>query len=254
MPDTIMSLGGFTFSGWGVPERVNGGGRQRVAIHRLIGGARVIDAMGWDADQLRFGGRMRGAAASVSVRLLETLARVGVPVVFSYWTNRYQVIVSRFSWQFERYYEIGYDLTLEVLADLTQDAWQAATSSLDDLFNADLALVTSVGSTLVALGSGLTNISATQSEVGPLQNAAPVAVIPLTAAVETASASLRSAQASLDAALPAGAPGQVVPGGDPAELVVALLAQAADCQQLAATVQAAAILERMQTNLTTVGQ
>ena len=254
MPDTTISLGGFTFTSWAVPERVNGGGRQRLAIHRLIGGGRVIDAMGWDADQIKFAGRMRGDAAQVNVRLLETLARVGTPVVFSYWASRYQVFVSKFAWRFERYYEIVYDLTLEVLADLTQDAWLSTTASLDDLFGADFALVSNLAPTVPALASNLSDVGAAQASAGPLQSASLASLAPLVSTLQAASTTVLSLQTSLDAAMPVCAAGQVVAAGDPAQLAAALLMQLDDYQQQVAAVQAAAVLGRMQVNLATAGQ
>jgi hypothetical protein len=249
MTDTLLSLGGFTFSGWSIPERISGGGKQRLAIHRLTGGARVIDVMGWDANKVGFSGRFRGAAAMSGIRLLETLARVGVPVVLSYWTNRYQVLVGEFSWQFERYYEISYTLSLEVLADLTQDAWQFATESLDDLFNADFSLLNLV----IGAGSGLpvslANVASAQAQIGVLQEATPSELLPLGSTVAATSVQLQNLTSTFDAALPAGSAGGVGSTGDPAALASGLTAQAANFQQLAGSVQASAIVTRMQVNL-----
>jgi len=254
MVDTVVTLGGYTFSSWGVPEHISGGGKQRLAVHRLIGGARVIDVMGWDAGQIQFSGRLRGAGADIDIRLLETLARSGVPAIFSYWTNRYQVLVASLTWQFERYYEITYKIVLEVLADLTQDAFDSIVSTLDDVFNSDLSLLTAAVSTNVVLPVSLSSITTAQSQIGLLQDATPSQLTPLVSAVGTTNTQLQSLQTSLDATLPVGPAGGVGATGDPADLAAGLASQTTNCQQLAAAVQGVAITSRMQDNLGAAGQ
>jgi hypothetical protein len=254
MVDTVVTLGGYVFSSWGVPEHISGGGRQRLAVHRLIGGARVIDAMGWDAGQIQFSGRLRGAGADVEIRLLETLARSGVPAIFSYWTHRYQVLVASLTWQFERYYEITYKIVLEVLSDLTQDAFDSIVDTLDDVFNADLSLLASAINSSVVLPVSLSSITTAQAQIGLLQDATPSELMPLASAVAATGTQLQSLQTSLDRTLPVGAAGGVGAMGDPADLVTSLVSQTANCQQLAAAVQGVAITSRMRDNLGTVGQ
>ena len=250
MLDTIIWLGGYSFNSWGVPARINGGGRQQLVVHQLIGGARVIETLGWNADDVCFRGRLRGLAASVEVRLLETLARSGQPVVFSYWSNRYQVVVRSFRWCFERYYEISYELDLTVLADLTQDAWQVLSTTLDEAFGADLLLVSSVSLGLPALATTLTLVSSAQAAVGVLQGASAVTLLPVAGAVQTSLGAAQAMQATLDAASPVGAAGGVVAGGDPQVLAASLAGQATGYQNLASATQASAVLTRMQMNLT----
>jgi hypothetical protein len=254
MTDTPVLLGGFAFTSWAVPERINGGGRQRMVVHKLIGGTRVIDVMGWDAEQIRFSGRLRGAGAMLNARLLETLARSGNPTVFSYWTNRYQVIVDAFSWSFERYYEIPYTISLTVVADLTQLLWQSAADTLDDLFGADFATVSAAAADLPTVTAGLAQVATAQAAQGTLQGAGPQALLPLTNAVGTTLSTAQSLQSSLDSGLPAAAAGGVVAGADPAVLASSLTQQTGNMQLLANATQSSAVLTRMQSNLATAPQ
>jgi hypothetical protein len=55
-----VTIGGISLSEWEIPERINFGGKQQVTVHKLIGGNRVIDAMGPDPDDVRWSGRFRG--------------------------------------------------------------------------------------------------------------------------------------------------------------------------------------------------
>jgi len=250
MTDTPVLLGGFAFTSWGIPERINGGGRQRMVVHQLIGGTRVVDVMGWEPDQIRFAGRLRGSAAMLNARLVETLARSGNATVFSYWTNRYQVVVDSFSWSFQRYYEIPFEICLTVVADLTQQVWQAAADTLDDLFGADLVTASAAAVSLPTVASGLAQVSTTQATLGTLQGAGAATLLPLANNVGTTLTTAQAVQATLDNGLPAAAAGGVVAGGDPGVLASSLSQQTSNMQMLASATQVSAVLTRMQNNLT----
>ena len=70
MPGTPM-LGPVVFRDFEVPERINLGGRQRLAVHMLPGGGRVVDAMGPDDAPIRWSGTFSGVDAAERVRMLE---------------------------------------------------------------------------------------------------------------------------------------------------------------------------------------
>ena len=57
---TTVTLGGFAFQDFEVPERIPAGGEQMLAIHKLVGGRRVIDAMGRDDAALEWSGYFLG--------------------------------------------------------------------------------------------------------------------------------------------------------------------------------------------------
>ena len=46
MPDLILQLGDFQFQQQEIPESIPFGGEQALAVHRLVGGVKVVDAMG----------------------------------------------------------------------------------------------------------------------------------------------------------------------------------------------------------------
>ena len=49
------------FQDFELPSGINFGGRQRLALHRLPGGSRVIDALGRDDAQISFAGIFTGS-------------------------------------------------------------------------------------------------------------------------------------------------------------------------------------------------
>ena len=63
MADVTLLLGPVAFQDFEVPCGVNFGGRQRLALHRLPGGSRVIDALGRDDAQISFSGIFSGSDA-----------------------------------------------------------------------------------------------------------------------------------------------------------------------------------------------
>jgi hypothetical protein len=47
MSDTLI-LGGIAFDSFSTPSRMGAGGKQAMVVHKLPGGARVIDTLGLD--------------------------------------------------------------------------------------------------------------------------------------------------------------------------------------------------------------
>lgn len=89
-------LGPVAFRAFEVPERVSIGGRQKLVVHALPGGGRVVDAMGPDETPIRWSGTFSGVDAAERVRLLERLRRSGQVLPLSWDGWRYSVIIQEF--------------------------------------------------------------------------------------------------------------------------------------------------------------
>ena len=114
-----MSLGSITFTGFEVPERVNFGGNQKLVVHRLPGGTRIIDAMGDDPVKPQWSGFLSGPSAAARGRQINALRLAAAPVKLSFGPYSVQVVVERFEAQFERSgYWIPYTIQCEVLPPL----------------------------------------------------------------------------------------------------------------------------------------
>lgn len=137
-PDTILTLGDFAFSRFEVPERIAFGGAQHLAKHEMVGGARVIDAMGRSDMPLSWSGLFQGEAALARARYLDTLRVNGKALALSWNELRYQVVISEFQADFQRFYQIPYRITCEVVKDLTIPVNVIANPGIDQLINADL--------------------------------------------------------------------------------------------------------------------
>lgn len=128
----LMRLGELLFNGAEVPESVNGGGDQVIARNQLIGGKRIDQALGPDDADIKFNGLFRGILALVRVRYLENLRRTGEEVDFTYSFFSYRVIVKSFSWNLKQAYQTYYEITLEVIKDLTLPVTVAIPISISD--------------------------------------------------------------------------------------------------------------------------
>jgi hypothetical protein len=143
-PDTLLTLGGISFYQFEVPESIGFGGEQRLSVHELVGGQKVVDAMGWFSEPLVWSGRFRGQTALDRARYVEGLAASGVATNVTWSEFSYLVIVRRFLPVYERFYEIPYRIECEVIADLTQAVTSLSSQGPDDLINGDVSFASSL--------------------------------------------------------------------------------------------------------------
>ncbi len=113
----MLLLGPIAFQDFEVPETLSFGGAQSLAIHRLPGGARVIDAMGRDDAELHWSGTFSGPFASERARTLDLLRADGQPMALTWDAFFYTVVISRFEAQYSRATWIPYRIACTVLAD-----------------------------------------------------------------------------------------------------------------------------------------
>lgn len=119
MSFVIVQLENFIFDNAEIPQAVNGGGDQMVAVHQLIGGKRVVDSMGKSTADIRFSGLFQGVTSLDRVKYVDGLKNAGLPVTFTYLDYRYKVVIKNFTWVYRAVYKISYQITLTVVEDLT---------------------------------------------------------------------------------------------------------------------------------------
>lgn len=138
--DTVIKLGDFEFGHLEVPEQINFGGDQKVAIHELVGGQRIIDAMGRSDADVSWSGLFLGSSALQRARYIDSLRAAGKALSFTYSQFNYTVIIKSFTANFERYYQIPYHITLQVISDLAQSVTTITPLSFDDVIISDMNL------------------------------------------------------------------------------------------------------------------
>lgn len=113
----VPVLGPVVFEAFEVPERISLGGRQRLAIHNLPGGGRVVDALGPEEAPMRWSGVFSGPHAAARVRTLERLRRSGavLPLAWDGW--RFTVVIQEFGAETASPWWIPYRIKLCVLRE-----------------------------------------------------------------------------------------------------------------------------------------
>lgn len=252
MSDTLVILGGVVFQAFEIPEKINFGGKQTLAVHKLIGGQRIIDAMGADPAPISWSGKFRGGAALGRAQSIDAMRITGLPVSLSWLGLTYSVVISEFKAETEKYYEVPYTVTCEVVTDPNQLA-ASPISSLTALVTGDLsaALAFPEAAALAPVAALSALVSAQ-----PTLNGAPASVTtPLIAAVGTAQDAISSAEAVSDAVLsscpPTGCAGVVAGQGTALSNAAALQASINACASESDLQNAYALVTRIGVNLTT---
>ncbi|MEX3933265.1 hypothetical protein AB4Y32_15930 [Paraburkholderia phymatum] len=143
---TSLSLGDVLFADLEVPEHITFGGEQRLIVQELVGGTRIVDAMGRSDMPLEWSGWFMGQNALQRAQYLEAqrIAGVSLPLVWS--ELFYDVVIRRFEADFQREWMIPYRIVCEVVANHSQPQTSLAGPSINDLINTDLSSANSLTS------------------------------------------------------------------------------------------------------------
>jgi len=169
MSDLTLKLGSFQFEGLEIPESLPFGGSQRLAVHDLVGGTRVIDSMGAFTGPIEWSGWLLGETAMDRARALDDLRQQGNDLLLKWHEIAYQVVIREFRADFQRFYKIPYHITCEVVSDLSKFAGNDDDQSIDGQMTEDAATATelsdSVGdSTLSGLMDSVNSAISTVSD------------------------------------------------------------------------------------------
>lgn len=243
MADTLVILGSVVFQDFAIPEKINFGGKQQNTIHRMIGGARVVDAMGPDPTEITWSGKFRGANALAFAEACDAMRIAGLPVSLTWLGLFYTVLVSEFKAETEKFYEVPYTVTCVVVTDPAQ-AIAATGGGLTALVGGDVAAALAAAPT--AALSAVTALSALTSAVPSFVGAPASTVTPILASVTAAQAALTATAAASDAVLSAG-----IGSANVAQQPAVLAALIAACANESAAQGAYALVTRVGVNLTT---
>ncbi len=203
MADFLL-LGPVTFQSFELPPRIGFGGEQRLAVHRLPGGARVIDAMGPDDAPIAWAGAFSGPDAADRARLLDLLRAEGLPLPLAWDAFAYLVVIAAFEASYERPNWVPYRLACVVLADQTQVA-MALAAPLVSTVAADLGAATAVDTSAASAAlaaPGATTLGT--SAYGSVVAAVGAAQASAASGVSSAGAALMAADDPVSAATAAG--------------------------------------------------
>jgi hypothetical protein len=138
-----MLLGPVLFRDFELPGRVSWGGVQRLSVHELPGGRRVIDAMGRGDAPIAWEGTFSGEDAAMRARLLDLMRADGGVWPLTWGRFFYSVVIQAFSVQYERAEWMPYRIVCAVLRDEVEGVVEDGLSLIQgvgaDLFAADQA-------------------------------------------------------------------------------------------------------------------
>jgi hypothetical protein len=117
MSDVALLLGPIVFQDFEIPSGVNFGGRQHLALHRLPGGSRVIDALGRDDAQISFAGIFTGSDATLRARALDELRVAGIALPLTWDVLFFTVLISDFHAAYCNGWWIPYRIVCTILQD-----------------------------------------------------------------------------------------------------------------------------------------
>jgi hypothetical protein len=224
MSNIYMTLGDVTLRDFEVPEKIAFGGRQRVAVHELIGGGRVIDTLGGQPSEIVFSGIASGADASARVQALDTACDAGSVLPLGWDGFFYHVVIAAFDADYTKSFWIPFEICCLIVTD-------SAVSNL---------AVPSVAANVISGDLSLAALWANQAGLAGLSFTAPGAATALTAcggAIGTAGGAVLS-----DAAM-------VNDPATPVAAVNALTALGAHAAALAAATYANGYLSRAVQNI-----
>ena len=248
----LLTLGPVLFYGLEVPEKISHiGGDHSLVTHKLVGGTRVVDAMGRDDADITWSGRFRAGSAETRAKLVDFLRIQGQPITLTWSIFNYQVIIKSFIAEYNNPNEIPYTITCAVVQDQTSPILTALLG-LDSVLGSDLNGLLQIGTALNIPGVNKA-IASVQSAMGAVQTfegASSVVISGVQSAISLASVTVGSSITSNNAVVTAsGSVGGVVAGGAPASLASSLLSQAKSFSALGSLYQAKNVLGRMFTNV-----
>lgn len=280
----MLTLGDIEFSGFELPESMPMGGEQTLVVHKMIGGKRVIHAMGPDDTTIEWSGRFLGQTAELRALRLDLLRRSGREVELAFGLRQYRVVVRRFTANLERPYLVSYSISCEVIEDLVAGDGGPESQSIEEAVALDIAAAEAAAQAQMQLLAAVNFVKNTienprtalvlvrEMGIGALSVAREAVAGSIgTAVAEATAANLGIAAASgigaaagsiigdtllqqaagalVEGPGPTPSVGGVVAGGEPQEMASTFLATADNAEKAYAAQMVGASLTRVQANL-----
>ncbi|SHG91988.1 hypothetical protein [Bradyrhizobium erythrophlei] len=151
----VLTLGGIAFDDFSTPSGMGAGGSQAMVVHKLPGGARVIDTLGPDEAPINWSGTFFGNNALATALALDALRAAGNVVALTFAGQYRSVIIDKFSYTIRRLpVWVEYSVSCTVYQNPALGNLTPSTSSVDSLVSSDLGTASGAAS-----GSGTSSSS-----------------------------------------------------------------------------------------------
>ena len=162
--DTVH-LGPFEFRGMELPADMPFGGEQRMSVHKMPGGKRVIDVMGDDPTDINWSGMFFSVDALARAQQVDAIRIAGKPVMLRWRNFMYAVLVKSFVVQDRQPGYCTYSISCTVLQDMSKPATVSVIAPIVQAYsdiNTALGLVSALATSPAPVA---TAIGAAQSAV-----------------------------------------------------------------------------------------
>jgi hypothetical protein len=251
----VLTLGSIVFQDFEIPQEMPFGGSHMLVVKKLVGGDRVIDAMGRDDAEKAWSGRFRGSLAEGKARTLDQLRIGGQQQLLTWSSLRYLVVIDKFEARFQSPMEIPYSISCTVIQDLSAQILPIAPTADASIFG-DIAGAGTLASQInvPAIVASVAQVASAANAIAKFSGASPSQVASVQTSIQTALAATATQQTVLNAAVaPSGSVAGVVGGGAPAALAASLSGQNAAFGQLAQLYNLQALLGRTAINVANAG-
>lgn len=253
-----LILGDVVFENFEIPDSIHTPGDQLLVVHKLIGGARQIDAMGSDPQPISWSGRFRGESAESRAQHLSLLRAQGQPLSLTWNSYRFLVVIKTFTPDYQQPFEIPYSISCEVVADESLPILASipglSLAIVNDI-STGLTIASSLG--ITSITNGLNSLQAAFN-TSTLAGATPATGQQLQTSIGTVQAPVNAAITSNNAVLAPGASGSglagISSGVSATAAASALLTSANAATSLGRLLPLASTLGRMSINAGSLGQ
>ena len=150
--DTLI-LGGLIFDDWSTPSTMPFGGKHAMAVHKLPGGARVVDTLGPDERDLTWTGTFWGDGAYENALALNGLRQSGSVLPLSFGGQSYQVVIAEALVDIRRLPQYAtYTVNCIVAGNPMAGNLGSQPSTVDTTVSADIATSGAIANTANAQG------------------------------------------------------------------------------------------------------
>ena len=250
-----VTIGQVTFDDMEVPEKMTFGGQHQLTVHKLVGGRRVVDAMGPDDDDITWNGIFYGGNAASRARQLDLMRNSGKPYPLT-WADfsRPAVVIKMFQCD---YTTAGNVLPYRMTVVVIPQPGVAAQPSLLSSIGADIGNALGVPNLVADAQSALSFAQRAMPLVGVITGGS-AAFVKLSGAVGAASGVVSAGASLADGTLgtlasKAANLGQVTGGTDALTAASAFSATSLAATASAAYHEAAGFVGRISANLSHVG-
>ncbi|MDE1907013.1 MAG: hypothetical protein KGH75_11250, partial [Rhodospirillales bacterium] len=169
MSSVVLSLGDVAFRDMEVPEKISFGGKQRLAVQNIIGGGRIVEALGIDDGEISFSGIFSGSDAASRAQLLDTARVLGAQLPLVWQGFYYLVVIAGFSAEYHKPNLIPFTITCVVVTD-PLSASANAVAPVANLISGDLAAASALSgqagvSAMGLAGASLATLGVVQGEI-----------------------------------------------------------------------------------------